>query len=157
MTLTTHAAIGAAIGSLVGNPLLGFFLGIGSHFLVDMIPHGDNNLSDGYRLKKKKRLGVAYVTVDAFFAIFLLMGIVSGRMSETTNMAFSAAVIGSILPDLLVGLKEIFPRNIFFRQFFKIHFFFHDSLSRRYGDTKLSYAIAAQACFVILLMHYIIS
>lgn len=157
MTLTTHAAIGAAIGSLVGSPMLGFTLGLTSHLLVDMIPHGDNNLADRYRKGKKARLGIAYVTVDAVIAIVLLMSIVSGRpTSTTTNLAFSAAVIGSILPDLLVGLKEIFPKNKPLKTIFKIHFFFHDCISRKYGDTKLSYAIAAQTAFIIALMHYII-
>lgn len=157
MTLTTHAAIGAALGSLVGNPFLGFFLGLGSHFLVDMIPHGDNNFLDEYKKGKKKRLGKAYITVDAAIAIIFLMSVVSGRpQNETTNLAFSAAVIGSILPDLLVGLKELFPKNTIFRGFYKVHFFFHDCLSRRYGDTKLSYAIMGQAAFVLVLMHYFI-
>ncbi len=157
MTLTTHAAIGSAIGSLVGNPVLGFFLGLGSHFLVDMIPHGDNNIADGYHLHKKKKLGVAYITVDAACAIVFLMSVVSGRPNnDTTNLAFSAAVIGSILPDLLVGLKEIFSKNKILKSFYKVHFFFHDCFSRRYGDTKLSYAIAGQALFIIALMRYII-
>lgn len=157
MTLTTHAAIGAALGSLIGNPLLGFFLGLGSHFLVDMIPHGDNNFLDEYKKGKKKRLSRAYITVDAAIAIIFLMSVVSGRpQGDTTNIAFSAAVIGSILPDLLVGLKELFPKSKALRGFYKVHFFFHDCLSRRYGDTKLSYAIMGQAVFVIALMHYFI-
>jgi hypothetical protein len=157
MTTTTHAAIGAALGSVVGNPALGFSLGLISHFLVDMIPHGDNYLADKYRIHKKKRAGMAYITVDAAIAIIFLMSVVSGRPhTSTTNLAFSAAVIGSILPDLMVGLKELFPKNQFFKGFFKVHFFFHDCLSRRYGDTKLSYAILGQAIFVVALMHYFI-
>ncbi|NBS68935.1 hypothetical protein EBT31_08455 [bacterium] len=157
MTLTTHAVIGAAIGSLVGNPAIGFSIGLVSHLLVDMIPHGDNNLADKYRKEKKARLGIAYVTVDAVIAIILLMSVVSGRPTDTTtNIAFSAAVMGSILPDLLIGLKEIFPKNKPLRTIFKIHFFFHDCISRRYGDTKLSYAIAGQTAFVLALMYYII-
>lgn len=156
MTLTTHAAIGAALGSLIGNPLIGFFLGLTSHFLVDMIPHGDNNLADGFRVHKKKKLGVAYVTVDAVIAILFLMSIVSGRPHSTTNFAFSAAVMGSILPDLLVGLKELLPHNRALKSFFKVHFFFHDCISRKYGDVKLSYAIAGQAAFILGLMYYFI-
>ena len=157
MTLTTHAAIGATLGSIIGNPVLGFFLGLISHFLVDMIPHGDNNFLDEYKKGQKKRLGKAYVSVDAAIAIIFLMSIVSGRpQNDTTNLAFSAAVIGSILPDLLVGLKELFPKNTFLRSFYKIQFFFHDCLSRLYGDTKLTYALGGQAIFILVLMHYFI-
>ncbi len=154
MTLTTHAVIGAAIGSVVGSPLLGFVLGAASHFLVDMIPHGDNELADKYRLHKKKKAAVAYVTVDAAIAIILLMTIVSGRSSNTTNIAFSAAVAGSIMPDLLVGLGDIYKHQ-FLKKFSKLHFFFHDFFSRKYGDTKLAYALTGQAVFIIVLMRMV--
>ena len=157
MTFTTHVAIGATIGSLIGNPLLGFLLGLISHFLVDMIPHGDNNLADRYRANKKKRMGVAYVTVDAACAILLLMSIVSGRPNGTDNIAFSAAVVGSILPDLLVGLKELFSKSKILKGFYRVHFFFHDFFSRKYGDVKLSHAIAGQAIFIVVLMHYFVT
>ncbi len=157
MTLTTHVAIGAAIGTLIGNPLTGFLLGLSSHLLVDMIPHGDNNLADKFRKEKKARMGAAYVTVDAAVAIILLMSAVSGRPTNlTTNLAFSSAVIGSVLPDLLVGLKELFPKNKSLKALYKVHFFFHDCISRKFGDTKLSYALIGQAIFVLAVMHYII-
>ena len=153
MTLTTHAAIGAALGAVIGNPLIGFTLGLISHFLVDMIPHGDNNIADTYRVKKNKRLGVAYITVDAAIAIIMLMSLVSGRPHTTSNIAFSAAVIGSILPDLLVGIGEIYKHRVL-KSFFNIHFFFHDFFSRKYGDAKLSHALIAQAIFVGLIIYW---
>ena len=151
MTLTTHAAIGAALGSTIGDPALGFLLGLTSHLLVDMIPHGDNNLNDGYRKSNKKKAGVAYVTIDAILAILFLMSVISGRPDDISNFAFSAAVTGSVLPDLLVGFKEIFPRNPLLKKIYKIHFFFHDFFSRNYGDTKRSYAL-----FIVVLVKFFI-
>lgn len=153
MTLTTHAAIGAAIGTFIGNPFLGFTLGATSHFLVDMIPHGDNNLSDRFRVEKKKRLAVAYVTTDAACAILLLMLLVGGRPQEAQDMPFAAAVIGSILPDLLIGISDLAKNNKYAQAYYRFHFFFHDFFSRRYGDARLSHAIAAQALFVAFIVH----
>ncbi len=151
MTLTTHAAIGAAIGSAVGNPLIGFALGAASHFLVDMIPHGDNHLSDLFRIqKKRKKLAVAYVTIDAVIAMYMVMSVLLVR-SDASNIAFTAAIAGSILPDLLVGLSDIF-RVTLLKRFCKFHFFFHDFFSRKYGDVKLHYALAGQAVFIIVLL-----
>ncbi len=154
MTITTHAAIGAAIGSTVANPILGFFLGVASHFLIDMIPHGDNNLADLYRIHKKKRkLAVAYVTVDGILAMYMVMAVFLVR-TDGTHQAFAAAVAGSILPDLLVGLSDVLRWKPL-KQFYKFHFFFHDFFSRKYGDIKLKYALLGQAVFVALLLKVI--
>lgn len=154
MTLTTHAALGALIGSLVGNPFIGFFLGLVSHFLVDIIPHGDNMLADRYRVHKKKKLPMAYVTVDAAFSIIFLM-IVSNYHSVAANyLAFSAAVVGSVLPDFIVGLAEIWKTKSL-RAFFKFHFFIHDLWSRKHGDIRLSYALLGQAIFVLAVFNFL--
>ena len=154
MTLTTHAAIGAAIGSAVGNPILGFVLGATSHFLVDMVPHGDNQLADLFRIHKKRRkLAVAYVTVDAVFAMYMVMAVLLVR-TNGTHVAFAAAVAGSVLPDLLVGLSDIFHTKVL-RMFCKFHFYFHDFFSRKHGDVPLKWAILGQAVFVAFLLKHI--
>ena len=153
MTLTTHAAIGAAIGSAVGNPIIGFVLGAASHFLVDMIPHGDNQLADLFRIHKKKRkLAIAYVTIDAVVAMYMVMAIFLVR-TDGTNIAFAAAIAGSILPDLLVGLSDLF-RTKALRIFCKFHFYFHDFFSRKHGDVPLKYALLGQAVFIAFLLKY---
>jgi hypothetical protein len=154
MTLTTHAAIGAALGSAVGDPLVGFVLGALSHFLVDMIPHGDNQLADLFRIHKKyRKVAVAYVTVDAIIAMYMVMAVFLGR-TDGTHTAFAAAVAGSVLPDLLVGLSDLLPAKAL-KKFYKFHFYFHDFFSRRYGDVKLKYALAGQALVIAILLKHI--
>ena len=45
MVLTPHALIGAALASAVPeHPLIGFFLGFVSHFILDAVPHWDYHL-----------------------------------------------------------------------------------------------------------------
>ncbi len=154
MTLTTHAAIGAAIGSAVGNPVIGFALGALSHFAVDMIPHGDNQLADLFRIHKKRRkLAVAYVMVDGVLAMYMIMAVFLVR-TDGTNLAFAAAISGSILPDMLVGLSDIFRWKTL-KKFCKFHFYFHDFFSRKYGDVKLHHAIIGQAIFIAVLLKHI--
>ncbi|MBP9827647.1 hypothetical protein KBC55_00650 [Patescibacteria group bacterium] len=157
MTLTTHAAIGIAIGSVIGQPALGFALGAASHFLVDMIPHGDNYLADGYKSKQKTKMALAYVSTDAALAILVLLAVFATRPEGgTPNIAFAATVAGSVLPDLIVGLSELVSKEYrFFRAFNKVHFFFHDFFSRRYGDVRLSYALIAQAGFIAILLNFV--
>lgn len=154
MTLTTHAAIGAAIGSAVGNPFLGFALGAVSHFAVDMIPHGDTKLADLFRIHKKHRkLAAAYVMVDGVLAMYMVMAVFLVR-TDGSHLAFAAAISGSILPDMLVGLSDIFRwRGL--KKFCKFHFYFHDFFSRKYGDVKLRYALIGQAVFVAFLLKLI--
>jgi hypothetical protein len=156
MTLTTHAAIGAAIGTLVGNPLLGFTLGLASHFLVDMIPHGDNELSDRFHVHKKKKAPVAYVTVDYTLSFILTMMLVALRPDGISNLGFTAAVVGSVLPDLMVGAADLFKKNPLLRAYRKFHFFFHDFFSRKHGDIKLRYSLLAQAVVVAVLINFVI-
>ena len=48
MFLTTHAAAGIAISHYVHNPWAVFALSFASHFVLDFIPHGDENLYGDY-------------------------------------------------------------------------------------------------------------
>lgn len=154
MTLTTHAAIGAAIGSAVGNPAIGFLLGAISHFLVDMIPHGDSNLPELFRTQKRSRkFLIAYMTTDAVLAMYLVMGVFLLH-TNGTRIAFAAAVVGSLLPDLLVGLSDLW-RCRPLKKFKRFHFFFHDFFSKKYGDVPLKFALAGQAVFIAILFKHI--
>ncbi|PIX62325.1 hypothetical protein CO057_03890 [Candidatus Uhrbacteria bacterium CG_4_9_14_0_2_um_filter_41_50] len=153
MTITTHAAIGAVIGFSVGNPVAGFIIGMCSHFLVDMIPHGDSNLAKKFRIQKKKRGAVTFTTIDAVIAIYVILG-VSNLPIPTSDVALSAAIAGSIMPDLVIGLHDL-TKSKYLKWFVKLHFFFHDFFSKKYGDIKLGYAIIGQAVIVVLLLNLI--
>lgn len=41
MSVFTHFAAGALAGALIPNPIAAPFIGLGSHLLLDMIPHRD--------------------------------------------------------------------------------------------------------------------
>lgn len=39
MSASVHVAAGTIIGSFLSNPIIGFFAGLGSHLILDLIPH----------------------------------------------------------------------------------------------------------------------
>jgi phosphatidylglycerophosphatase A len=150
MTLTTHATLGAVIGHAVGNPVLAFVFGFISHFMIDMIPHGDTGLADNYKVhKKSKKAALAYVMVDAIFAIFFVL-MLANTKDLTSMQNFTWGIIGGVLPDLLTGVYEI-TKSKTLKWFNTVHFFFHDYFVKRKGDVPLKYAILGQIVFIALL------
>lgn len=150
MTLTTHATLGAVLAKVTGNPLLAFILGLVSHFIVDMIPHGDTGISDNFRIHKRRRKrAVAYVAVDAVIAILFVLLIANNRDIQSVR-TFTWGIIGGVLPDLLVGLYDL-TKSPLLRWFYKMHFFFHDFFVKRKGEVPLYYALMAQVVLIAYL------
>ncbi len=150
MTLTTHTAMGAFIGSLTGNPVIAFIGGFVSHLLVDMIPHGDSKLADNFRVHKiKRKQAVAYPAIDAVVAILFILFLISSK-DISSMRTFAWGIAGAVLPDLLVGLSDLIKIPIL-KKFYKFHFFFHDFVINRKGDVPLKYALAGQIVFISLL------
>ncbi len=150
MTLTTHATVGAVIGHAVGTPALAFIFGFISHFLIDMIPHGDTGLSDNFRvLKRKRKQAVAYVVVDAVIALFFVLLLANTRDIESMR-TFSWGIAGGVLPDLIVGLYEV-TKTPLLKWFNTFHFYFHNFFVRRKGDVPLYYALMAQIVLIAYL------
>ncbi len=128
MTLTTHAIVGAAIGTLTANPIGGFLLGVGSHFVLDAIPHGHYPLisflrSDDPRRPYSGRALIAIV-IDGVLA-FTLAASIFYRFAPLP--ALLCAIVGAVLPDLLLGIQTYFPSRVAatlesFHHWF--HFFF---------------------------------
>ncbi|PIQ67258.1 hypothetical protein COY25_04700 [Candidatus Uhrbacteria bacterium CG_4_10_14_0_2_um_filter_41_7] len=154
MTLSTHTAIGAIIGFSFGNPIVGFILGFISHFLVDMIPHGDSEIADQYKVQKvnvKKIL--AYMMIDAVTAIILIVTLFETRSADNTAV-LGASIAGSVLPDLLVGIYEV-TKSKYLLWFNRLHFFFHDYFIIKYHDIKLPYSLLGQFIFIFLVFKTI--
>ena len=106
MFVTTHAALGALVGAAVPNRFLSFTLGFISHFVVDRIPHGDEHMLDGYKSGDKIKRAIAYVTIDSTIAMYVSLIILSNAPANL-HSGMKWGLIGSILPDLLVGIYEV--------------------------------------------------
>lgn len=157
MTTTTHTAIGVLIGTAVGNPILGFGLGFISHYLVDIIPHGDMHMRDSNNLvnKKNERQSHVFVIIDVALGITLL-NILGTVLSDdvTRSTVYAASIFGSVLPDAMVGVNDLVKSKLG-RLHTRFHFHFHDLLCRKHGDSKLRYSLAAQAIFIVGVVYFL--
>ncbi|MDP2933191.1 MAG: hypothetical protein Q8N81_03600 [bacterium] len=149
MFLVTHAAVGAIIGETTGNPILAIIGGFISHFLFDLIPHGDTKLYRKNDFGRRSKRAKAYVTVDAIAAILFVLLLFNFRdFIHPINV--SLGITFGLLPDLLVGLYET-GKATRLRKFHKLHFFFHDFVIKRRGDISFRYGFLMQLIILVLL------
>lgn len=145
MFLTTHALIGALVATQVpAHPWLAFGLGMFSHFLTDIIPHGDSNLYKDYITgsKKKVRKALAYVMIDGVIAIYTVLFLLNAGL-PVDRLTLTLGIAGGVLPDLLVGLYEV-TRVPGLQWFHRLHFFFHNLITSRKGDVALRSGLVIQ-------------
>jgi hypothetical protein len=154
MFITTHAAIGALVGAAVPNRYLAFTLGFLSHFLVDRIPHGDEHMLDGYKSGDKVKRAIAYVTIDSIIAMYVTLMILSNAPANLHG-AMKWGLIGSVLPDLLVGVYELTKIQPFFRRFTAFHHKNHHewiAKFRKGKDIPFKWGVAYQVVAAIILV-----
>jgi hypothetical protein len=112
MILTTHAITGATLATLVpSNPVLGFVIGFGSHFILDSIPHWDYSLQNSKKDKNKPLnndliinrdslrdlMKIALDGISGLVLSFILLGI----FRHQSILAISCGAIGGMAPDAL--------------------------------------------------------
>lgn len=95
MVVSVHAAAGAALGALVGNPWAGFLAGLVSHGVLDAIPHTD------YRTT---RPGV----IDALLGLAFLAWLAGAQPGGPTALAAFWGGLGGMLPDTEVAIAHLF-------------------------------------------------
>jgi hypothetical protein len=128
MFITVHGTIGLIIGTYSQNPILAFFLGLISHYCCDIIPHGDTKVP-----KKYNNLiywGLAGIIDLSILSITLLALLLFNKIN-IYNQNISAAFLGSVLPDFLL-LGYFLSNKKIFKIPFKIHYFFHNLISKKY-------------------------
>jgi hypothetical protein len=112
MILTTHAAVGATLATLVpSNPILGFAIGFGSHFILDGIPHWDYKLKSSKRNKQKPLTNdiiigkdfyndLMKIGFDAIFGLTLSL-LVLGTAQHQSILIITCGALGGMAPDFL--------------------------------------------------------
>jgi hypothetical protein len=112
MTLTTHAAAGIVVAYWTQDPLTGFLVAIISHFILDMIPHGDeflywrlaHNLHDPFA----RRIAIA----DGSATIVLILVTLLFKNNPQNDLIIWGA-LGGVLPDLLMTLYTHIQFSVF--------------------------------------------
>jgi hypothetical protein len=102
---TPHVIVGAAIASKIGNPLLAIPLAIGSHFLLELVPHWNPHLNTELKTYEKLTPNTTKIIImDAIIAGFSALFIASHALPNI-GLCLTILTSGfvSILPDLIEG------------------------------------------------------
>lgn len=137
MFLTVHGPMGAIIASeFTQNPALAFAIGLGTHFLLDAFPHGDEKLDQRYSDFKRNTLFLMKLgAVDGIISLIItiLLFIV---LEPTDPIIFFLGAFGGILPDIFQGISRWMSRGLLksLEKFHhKIHNYFHIQLGKPLG------------------------
>ncbi len=160
MFLAVHATVGALAGNSVKNPFVAFVLGFVSHFFVDMVPHGDLHMYDGYKNGERVKRAILYVAIDGFATVSLI-AVFFFKQDFFSPLNVAMGIIGGLLPDLLAGLVEIFKpksrrwvsqRLCWFHGF---HMKSHCYLMHRFGkrDIPFRYGLLLQSVVLTMLVR----
>ncbi|CDX43266.1 conserved membrane hypothetical protein [Mesorhizobium sp. SOD10] len=116
MILSTHALVGAALGSfLPANPGAALALGFGSHFALDAIPHWDypiRSSSLSLRIDAPVQLDRALLLDAMILGADALVGILAAVLlfgSPENKWAILLGACGAMLPDPLQVVHARFP------------------------------------------------
>lgn len=100
-----HTIVGAAIAVKIGNPALALPLAFASHFVLDMLPHWNPQISS-----EKRILGELRPKTKKVIAIDVVVSLIVGTLIATSVLPdvrhFVVVLLGAffaVLPDVLEG------------------------------------------------------
>ena len=118
MILSTHAVVGAAIATLLPrDPVLVFAAGVGSHFVIDAIPHWDYPLrgitvgrsqTGALKLNSALLRDVSLIALDACAGLALAILLFA---QSAPIWVIVLAAIAAMLPDPLQVLHRLYPHE----------------------------------------------
>lgn len=109
MFVTNHVLSGIVIGRVLQRrPVAAFVVGIGSHLVLDMVPHWgcDTRSTDG------RQLFLRYAKRDGLLGL-VAAAAATGGVSRSTRPATLAAIAGAVLLDMDKPLLHFWGRNPF--------------------------------------------
>lgn len=123
MYLLVHASVGAVVGERIHLPVLALGAGFLSHFLLDIIPHGDE--ASGRELFKagRRHWVVLLACLDLLAAFSVVTTLWLAGLLPNALGAMSGA-LGAVLPDVLAGLSEFSARKLW-PDFLRLHNWAH--------------------------------
>ena len=105
MIETPHVVVGAAIAMKVANPALALPLALGSHLVLDKIPHWNPHLfTETKKFGKPTKRSTFIVAADIITSIIIGISIARLALPNTTlSLTVIAACFLSVLPDIVEG------------------------------------------------------
>lgn len=148
MILLAHMLFGAAIGTIIKNPLLGVILAFLSHYFLDFFPHVEYSIENIKNKSLKKSLpDFLKISLDFLAGIAVI-----SFLSNNSLIIFICAFF-AILPDGFTILSYLFPNKILkihdvaHRQ--KIHFLMYKKISNFWRILTQAAAIVFSILLII--------
>ncbi len=151
MFLTSHTAAAILIATKIQNPYLGFLLGLLSHFILDIVPHGEGGLFAGNKSHSQKLVSLAKLAAVDFLLSIILLVFTLYFLQPNNNFIFIATMSGAVLPDFLWGSIELFKLK-FLNWFLVLHHRLHDLLDIVYD---IKYGLLVQAIFIACCLYLV--
>lgn len=157
MFLTVHAAAGILIGQQIHNPIIAFLVGLLSHFIVDMVPHGDEELKTWLKHGNSKKRIRNVILMDFTLALTISIFFIN-QITVSHVYSMITAIIGSTIPDFLYLVWhpwKIFkkPSKKIFVRFTKLHSNIQEIFKK---NVSFKYALAFQLLALVLLFFLIL-
>jgi hypothetical protein len=119
MTATNHALTGAAIGLIVGNPVIAIPAALLSHFVCDSIPHfGTNDRTINWL---RSRTFKTYLLIDALLCFILVIVLFTSHPANWLTAAICAFAAASPdffwIPKFLAARKGMNKKENAFGRF----------------------------------------
>lgn len=180
MFLSVHVVSGIVIGGAISNPILGFILGLISHFILDIIPHGDeiffkkgikkgkeNEIENPKDIKNKREINkkrfypaliidflVTFLIIFSFF--FYKQNINFFNLSQLKTISLTSPIIwtivGATLPDFIWGAYDL-SKFKYLKPLANIHSWFHCPIG---GKIKMTIGLILQTVIFGILLYLII-
>lgn len=109
MFLTAHAAVGILLSETSDDPAVVFLYGFFSHFAVDFLPHGDEDVARWIQARPK--VGMIVGVIDLLFLSALLIVLYAIEPPEKMGI-ISAGVVGALLPDFITNIVPYLHREL---------------------------------------------
>jgi len=107
MLTIVHVIVGAAIGKFVLSWPIALALAVGSHFVLDALPHADpGTLKPQSERGSMNLTDLVLASIDLAVAFGILLLLV-GHPNYTASVF--AGMVGGILPDVTSGGFHLFP------------------------------------------------
>lgn len=152
MFLAPHAAVALALTQATASPGVAFFIGFGSHFLLDLIPHADAVTTRWINARSPRTRTLLLVAIaDGFCSLLIFSSFMLTVAHLDLAIALSAA-FGSALPDILWGLHEFFPR---WTSFLARYQHAHHAWGKLFGADELSFPAGFAVQIVTVILAYL--
>lgn len=169
MLTTTHVLASIVISQHTPNPFWAFLIALISHYILDLIPHGDEYIHNWIKAGPFRKRVFYFLLIDlGILTVFLITVYLKAQLPNPKTLIF--AIIGGTLPDIIfVSHGFIYQKYIIrkqrkkwrslFRKYLKIehllrnHEKFHEFLhSVLHLKASLEYGIVIQLFFITLFL-----